>query len=335
MNTRTSCRMPRAFLRIAVLLMPICLGGIAHAEGTGWQQMDVCPTNGGLHDIWGTSRGNVFAVGLGGAILHYDGGQWEQMESHSGIDLLRVNGSSASDVWVSGNYGILHYDGSEWSTSYTSVNAVPGIWPVSPSDVYAGGFFGQTYDGAAYHYDGQGWSLASTSIPTLVNEIWASGPDDVFLAGGGWGHGNFISHFDGTDWSLMPTNTTVADLFSISGYDHDNVYAVGRDGVVIRFDGTAWSPMTTPTSAVLLGVHVVAPDDVYAVGNNGTIIHYDGDAWTLMASGVSEDLYGVWGNGSDVFAAGGENTILHLTIPEPATLLVMTLGGLASFWRRR
>ncbi|MCP4346651.1 MAG: choice-of-anchor D domain-containing protein [Desulfobacterales bacterium] len=52
--------------------------------------------------------------------------------------------------------------------------------------------------------------------------------------------------------------------------------------------------------------------DVFAVGGDGTILHYDGISWTDMSSGTSSHLNKVWGNsGSDVFAVGDNGTILH------------------------
>lgn len=49
-------------------------------------------------------------------------------------------------------------------------------------------------------------------------------------------------------------------------------------------------------------------DDVFAVGGNGTILHYDGNSWTQMESGTNRHLADVWGFGAnDVYAVGGSD----------------------------
>jgi PKD repeat protein len=59
---------------------------------------------------WGSSGSDVFAVGLFGTILHYDGATWSAMSSGTAKYLLGVWGSSGSDVFAVGWEGtILHY----------------------------------------------------------------------------------------------------------------------------------------------------------------------------------------------------------------------------------
>ena len=49
-----------------------------------------------LVDVWGTSASDVFAVGFGGVILHYDGTMWRSMTSETFVDLEAVWGTGAS-----------------------------------------------------------------------------------------------------------------------------------------------------------------------------------------------------------------------------------------------
>ena len=63
--------------------------------------------------------------------------------------------------------------------------------------------------------------------------------------------------------------------------------------------------MTSGTTYHLYGVWGSSGSDVFAVGGNGTILHYNGSAWSSMTSGTTNNLLGVWGSsGSDVFAVG-------------------------------
>ncbi|MCK4237364.1 MAG: hypothetical protein KAX38_09620 [Candidatus Krumholzibacteria bacterium] len=59
--------------------------------------------------VWGSGESDVFAVGLGGTILHYDGSNWSLMNSPTTKDLYDVWGSSENDVFAMGLNGtILH-----------------------------------------------------------------------------------------------------------------------------------------------------------------------------------------------------------------------------------
>ncbi len=73
-----------------------------------------------------------------------------------------------------------------------------------------------------------------------------------------------------------------------------------------------WVELDSGVSVTLNDVWGSAPDDVFAVGGNGTILHFDGNTWTPMASGTTESLSAVYGYGaSDVYAVGANLTLLH------------------------
>jgi hypothetical protein len=62
--------------------------------------------------VWGSSGSDVFAVGDGDTILHYDGADWSAMSSGTYHRLYGVWGSSDRDVFAVGGGGaILHYSG--------------------------------------------------------------------------------------------------------------------------------------------------------------------------------------------------------------------------------
>jgi hypothetical protein len=67
--------------------------------------------------IWGSSGSDIFVVGEGGCILHYDGSSWNGgSTANSGI--FDVWGTSTNNVFAfsrEGNGSILHYDGTTWS----------------------------------------------------------------------------------------------------------------------------------------------------------------------------------------------------------------------------
>ena len=55
-----------------------------------------------FNGVWGSSNSDVFAVGDGGTILHYDGSTWTTMNSGTNYSLTGVWGSTSSDVFAVG-----------------------------------------------------------------------------------------------------------------------------------------------------------------------------------------------------------------------------------------
>ncbi|WP_437941066.1 hypothetical protein [Sorangium sp. So ce341] len=71
-----------------------------------------------------------------------------------------------------------------------------------------------------------------------------------------------------------------------------------------------WRAHESETSTSLTGVWGSGPGDVFAVGKDGVIVHYDGLKWTSQPSNAYGSLHGVWGSGpSDVFAVGDGGTV--------------------------
>lgn len=64
------------------------------------------PTTSDLYGIWGTSSTNLWVVGKGGTILHYDGNEWTRpslyMKNQGNHDFYAIWGSGPKDVWVVG-----------------------------------------------------------------------------------------------------------------------------------------------------------------------------------------------------------------------------------------
>jgi hypothetical protein len=202
-----------------------------------------------LHGIWGSSATDVFAVGVGGTILHYDGNTWNTIASTTTGNLCGVWGSSGSDVFAVGeqegsgdaifsaddghlsaeHYIILHYDGSAWRPMSNSTSSPKGVWGSSASDVFVVGYPG-------------------------------------------------ISVQDHSGWRPMevPIGTRTAYFSSVWGSSSSDVFAVGNSGTILHYDGSTWSAMTSGTTSFLSGVWGSSATDVFAVGDGGTILHYGG-----------------------------------------------------------
>ena len=108
------------------------------------------------------------------------------------------------------------------------------------------------------------------------------------------------------------TIDAVRELEGIWGSSSSDVFAVGRDGVILHYDGTTWTSMNSGTTKWLKDIWGSSSSDAFAVGVLGTILHYDGASWSKMDSGTTYMLRSVWGTtSSDVFVVGWNGLILH------------------------
>jgi hypothetical protein len=82
-------------------------------DGKSWSRMITSNdfSRGTAGGVWGISANEVWAVGWGDNILHWNGSRWARVSSGSPNGLTSVWGShSSTDVWAVGDRGtILHW----------------------------------------------------------------------------------------------------------------------------------------------------------------------------------------------------------------------------------
>lgn len=288
---------------------------------------------GPLLGIWGSSASDVFAVGTGGAILHYDGLRWSAMASGTTRDLYGVWGSSPTNVYAVGALGtILRYDGSGWSSVSSGVtNWLRSVWGNSATDVYTA-----DSSGTVLRYDGSAWSVAASGSERSLYAVWSSSASNVLAVGLLWSSTappggscpllcayQLIERYNGGSWSVMspylatpflspyPGVNTSGILYGLWGSAASNAYAVGSGGSILHYDGSNWTAMSSSTTSALYAVWGSTANNIYAVGDGGTILRYDGSAWSGVASPTTVRLTGVWGSSATDVYAVGYGALLH------------------------
>jgi hypothetical protein len=254
-----------------------------------------------LHSLWGSSANDIYAVGNTGAVLHYDGKNWNEIEVGTFSNLNGVWGSSKNDVYVVGDQSIynpgrgiiLHYNGISWSTLTVS-QPLNAIWGTSSSDIFAVGSspsnnangtlqFGV---GAILHYDGKNWNKMDVNFDTKtdsgLNGIWGTSSSDVFAVGNG---NTTVWHYDGDSWhSIMISLNPVVNLSPQMGFAY------------------IWG---------------TSDKDVYVVGGGDNYLHsiyfalhYDGKSWEAIP-GINEPFSCIWGSSSSNIFLGGREQSSH------------------------
>ncbi len=276
-----------------------------------------------LTSVWGSAKDDVWAVGSGGTILHWDGNTWTETPSGLQNTFLGIWGSGRNDVWVvSSTEVVLHGTrlqdgGAVWENRPTSVSgftSVPlgAVWGSSADHVRIGGRSFNVFEPPfANHVCNQVVLTADPDGGTAwrpilgehaITGIWGSSASDIWITAdkngqAGWergktlhgtpsGAGNDGGAFDDTlAWQEVDSQSTVT-LESLWGSSASDVWAVGVLGTIrhITSSDSRWQEVASPTSETLRAIWGSSANDIWAVGDSGTIVHYDGTSFRLSSA---------------------------------------------------
>jgi hypothetical protein len=187
-------------------------------------------------------------------------------------------------IWVK----LLAYDG-EYAVSYVyehpSITS-PGnliyevdawladLWRAPDENLYAAG------EGGAVHvFDGKTWRRIQTPERAMLSSVW--GPDEEMVYATGEG---VILQRQGGSW-VYASRGHGGYIDRLRGIARDDLYAVGRFGLMLHFDGAKWERLDVPTNVHLNGVFAVDPKTVYAVGAEGIVLVGSPGTWKALNLG--------------------------------------------------
>lgn len=161
-----------------------------HLESDQWVEAASFPTELSQTDamwkVFGRAADDVFFVGTGGNVLHYDGDALSAMDSKTSISLFTVHGYSDRIVAV-GGFGtgaVIEYDGTSWTeTTPPGAQQLIGVSLAADGSGYAVGI-----DGLVYRRDKDGtWGndTPSTGVFVPLHSVFIDpGGDDAWIVGG-------------------------------------------------------------------------------------------------------------------------------------------------------
>ena len=210
-----------------------------HYDGVGWSRdasiADSLPWP-PLSDVWGTAASNVWVVGYGGAIYHFDGSHWSDSSVATWYYADRIWGTSATDVWIVGPGTVLHHDGSGWSPQSDSVLTARQLtsgWGARRDNLWAAGQVSHGF----LHFDGAHWTtiLPADTASGFCYGMWGVSPSRIWAVqrSGSAGPGiAAIWQFDGARWSVAARDSVnLTGIWASSGSD---AWVVGDLGTILH-----------------------------------------------------------------------------------------------------
>ena len=314
-----------------VMSIMLWIAGVQTAFA-GWTDITPAISTQSLYSVWGTSATNVYAVGLNGTILHYDGTTWTAETSGTTNKLNAVWGVSETNIYAVGEKVILHKSGTgtAWGMDdikdyitqedYWSDMTLTSVRGTDATHVYAG--FSTGY---LFYFDGTGWTdfKPEPLFSQIVSGICPFTSSNIYLARKTSDnvHGR-IDHYDGSSWSESKNDIVPSAIW---GSSPDNIYAAATGGAIIRFNGSSWLGVASSATKDLNSIFASSASNIIAVGKEGTIVHDRGAGFVAENFDTNyKDLFGVWvASDGTAFAVGTEGMILKYT-PDPVVTTTTT-----------
>jgi hypothetical protein len=269
---------------VSIAVCAWCLGGcdevqpLGHADAglppaESWRPIAAPAVN--YYGVHGSSAQDVWIVGAGGTILHWDGMALRPVPSGAQSDLYAVFAVSATLAYAAGASGLLLvWNGTTWVKATTpTMQDLYAIW----ADATTAFVVGQT--GTILTPRGGTWSLVPALIPN-------------------------------GDPSMPPT--AIIDHFYAVTNTGSSVLAFGTNGTVCQYGGTDCTHLAIPGFFKTLAGATTGPGGTYVVGIDGAAFSIAGASFTLVTGFPSGYLRAVTAPGSDVFVVGWDGILARL-----------------------
>jgi len=196
--------------------------------------LDACAGNA----IWGSSPEDIWFVGSGGSIVHYDGSGFTRMESGTEVDLKDIDGTPDGEHvfavgWdnnIPAPSTVLELIDGVWNTLYYTEGAFPQdgdvgwVWGVGIHSATA--YMPTTAGLWKYNYITQDSVLVPNTISYMDRSAFTGiniqSENDIFYAGAGF----IYNHFNGNSYYYSYEITDMYPQRAMRGSDYKNDLAI-------------------------------------------------------------------------------------------------------------
>jgi sugar lactone lactonase YvrE len=176
--------------------------------------------------------------------------------------LLSITGTSANDVYTVGADAhdglgpyVLHYSGGNWRRLNPGVTG--NLWWISVTPI-DGDFYMAGENGLVLRYDPSTGTFTQLNVPgnQVLFGIWGTNASHIWAVGGDLSdpdNGGVVWFYDGTQWTVddfiaRARPEGIPTLYKVWGRGENDVWVVGRLGLVFHFDGVRWTQASVDTS---------------------------------------------------------------------------------------
>lgn len=209
---------------------------ITHWNGNSQTRIDCIPVS--VNKIWGTGADDIYVVGTLGKIAHYDGSNWQELNSGTTVDI--------QDIW-----GAKNPQSGEWE-----ILAVASFSIGVPQAIQLLRIDGTTVS-----------TVQDSGLPLALETIWFVPGDEYFVGGEKIYHTSDITKA----WEL-DTRQPVFYMYSIRGLDANDIIMAGGHGYLSHFNGSTSKLYSGAELPEFFGNYysvAVHPNVVAAVGSYG------------------------------------------------------------------
>lgn len=138
-----------------------------------------------LFKVWGAAEDDAWAIGQRGLVLHFDGGEWTQVDAGTTSDLISLFGVGADDILVVGgrsNATMLRWDGGAWTVEENPLPGLNGVWMGEDGDAIVAGNLG-----AYANIPAQSFEFTEEDVdvgPVVLHGIYGFDDGARFVGGG-------------------------------------------------------------------------------------------------------------------------------------------------------
>jgi hypothetical protein len=196
----------------------LCGNGVIRWNGQQFAEVPIPTSVWGpyqMNKLWGSSSDDLYVVGNGGNIAHYNGTSWTKIESGTTVDLMDVGGSpDGSIVWACGYYDdkpgtyLLRSTGGNFEMAYdgtaneikilndTISGAMVSVFTPSSKKIFVGTTTGVYSAPSTTNGKGKRLSFTDGYFPGLPFRLRGNGITDFMIVG----EYSFIAHYNGFGW---------------------------------------------------------------------------------------------------------------------------------------
>ena len=321
---------------------------VLRLTASGWvRDLSATGPTGSLSGVWERAPNDLYVVGNGSKVAHWDGTTWVTSPL-SGLtrNLRAISGRSASEIYIVGD--------ADANGNTIVVGSSAGWTPmVNPSTenlfaVHAGASGTYAAAGAAtmLEYEGAGWLELEPPAPTTrILGLWSNGASSVAVGEGCTLQvvtpGSYVT--EGLFQTCSCGLSVLLDIWGTTGANGMPLYAGGTYGLLLHHTGNGWecdqplpAPIATATS-VVTSISGTSATSVFAVGrasNAPMLLHNAGTGWIDLSAELpalsGRRLNGVWAAGPDeAFMVGTEGNIAHY---QGGVVTAMTSGVSATLF---